>query len=438
MKFSAAIRAAACKRAAALCLLTFFYSPARAQVHHDWPMERHDAANTSFVPDTLTFPLKLAWRQRLPPGEYSRLLASHGIVCLTVTSGGKPDVVLYDAAMGTIRTRIPNATALYFKNDTVVLFSTGDDTTPAQVWRCNWKSGRQLWACSLGTKADSLYSLWGGVEKNGRFYVTCTLTALKSPAPLPSSSSPPLISGCHLVAIDFENGALIARVVGSQERESGLLPAGVEVEAGWGAGPPAVDETVVCLGISHGLYFFHPDTLTLADRAIYDGGNYFPILTGNRVLTQGWLHHANSFSRNRMEASWIIPAARGTAHSMAQDSKGKMLIAESLNQPVGLAAITVDTGKIQWQAPLFAGSVAGAKNVFVVSGWHQYLSKNGQTPPAQAPGGFYAFNATTGKRLWDYTRPGLRIGPLIISDGSVYGITVDGYLYRFVSRLAKR
>lgn len=215
-------------------------------------MQRHDAADTSFAPDTLAFPLTLAWRKRIEPRQSfqnSPLLASGGVVCLGIDTG----IALYDAVTGCMRAKIPGSTALYFKDETLVLLTGGTASTPAA-------------------------------------------------------------------------------------------------------------------------------------RTIYDGGNFFPILTNMHILTQGWLHHVNGLRWDRTGAAWSFSAYRGTAHSLAQASNGKMILAESLNEPVGLAGIAVDTGKIQWQVPLFAGSVAKAKNVFVVSGWHQSelnTNKPGQLLPVR-------------------------------------------------------
>jgi outer membrane protein assembly factor BamB len=73
--------------------------------------------------------------------------------------------------------------------------------------------------------------------------------------------------------------------------------------------------------------------------------------------------------------------------------------------------------------PVYGGSAASTGPLVYLAGSRTYRAK---------AGGFYGFDAATGKLLWKYERANLAGSTLIVSEGRVYGLGSDDFLYCFI------
>jgi outer membrane protein assembly factor BamB len=132
---------------------------------------------------------------------------------------------------------------------------------------------------------------------------------------------------------------------------------------------------------------------------------------------------------------WKTSAWRDAANSLVKGPGGKMLVLLATANPAAVVALDLPTGQVVWRQAMIAGSYAasqrsaGAWNIAYVPGGHMNV-------PGGPRGGFYALEGATGRVLWAYERPGVFGAAAIISDGALYGLDAQGFLYKFIPAAA--
>lgn len=369
----------------------------------DWPSIRGDARNSGYTPVELAPPLTLAWRSPARVA-YTHLLSSGGAICVGTRRG---ETLLFNNR-GQLLWKIDRAIPAYLKNELLVVVSTDPGASDPRIECFNWRTKTPRWTHSLG---GNLQQFWGAVALEGRLYCAYNLWGSDE-----GQGRSPIFAG--MTVLDVEEGTPLAEWIGA--------------EGGWGEGPPASDGQSVYWGMSHFLHALDARTLE-PQWTHYDGGNVYPLSAGNLIITQGWSHQVQAVSKNDRKKVWGLSAWRGAAHCLAKGAGGTLLLIESSASPQALVAVEVATGRRVWRYPIWVrgrageGLAAAAGRFVYAPAWHERLP--GQK---RLKGGFYGFDATTGKLRWKYERPYLKGASVIVSEGCLFALDTNGYLYKFV------
>jgi hypothetical protein len=364
----------------------------------DWPMPRHDAGNTGLSTETLRPPFRLAWRQALYHSpEPTSLLSSGGAICISRRpeyASESTEVTLLNNS-GRLLWQLSHARAVYLKGPLLVVIHDHEDGSTLEAW--NWKERTLGWSSRIGGLVEAY---WGAVENNRKL-----ICALEYRPPAQGDSGWGFLKAA-LRVVDLEDGSIIATWDGGIQE--------------WSVGPPACDGKNVYFGASHWLREYDATTL-LPKWGAYDGGNAYPIWTGHMLLVKGWLHVLHGWDIEHRHEIWSGGAPRDLPHCLANGVDGEMLLTESSS------VLDISTGKavsrlIVGRYPVYARSTVAAGHFVFVSGMRSYGAKTG---------GFYAFEAATGRLRWRYERTGLAGTQIIVSDGRVIGAGSDGFLYSF-------
>jgi outer membrane protein assembly factor BamB len=320
------------------------------------------------------------------------------------TAGG---TAIYDRS-GIRIWQLDDAYPLHLKGKRIVVALVGEKGT--MIERYDWQTGALLWSVSLGGRTVNPWQ-GGAVERDGRLYWAWTMI------PWDVEERMWLPERAVLDVFDLATGRLLAGTT------TGKLGG---PETGWGRCPPAVDDRLLAWGVSHWLHRLDPVTLAPLVKSRYEGGNTYPILGDDLLFVKGWLHYVQAYGRRHHERIWTVGAPRDTAHALLPGKGGKQLLVESssaLDTRTGKTAVTFKVPGPQ----LVGEGVAGSGDLVYFAGYR--LSKT-------MIGGFYAFEASTGRHRWKYEAPELRGQAVIVSSGRVYGIAYDhgadrGSLYAF-------
>jgi outer membrane protein assembly factor BamB len=369
-------------------------SAAHGQTGDDWPTLRHDARNTGYTTERIASSLRLVWRVRTPlhllQGNISKpiLLASQGVICvgLEQTSASK-ESLLYDRS-GHLVWRIAGAAPVYLKGERLILAEEGEENGPSLLRCYNWRTKTPLWSCSL----DGELKRFVGAVADGKLYCAFDLGPQKQEG------------NRVVIGLSLADGKRFARYQGERE---------------WGDGPPVYDGHDVGYGTGHWLHVLDANTLE-PQFAFADGGNCYPIRTGDLLIAKGWLHHINAWNLKTRKAAWQIGGPRDMVHCLTHGKQGKTLLIESSS------ALDVATGRRVWSVPVYAWCAAGAGNSVYLAG-----AGDDTDPIGAKSGGFYGVDARNGRVRWKYERSGLNGVCVIVSGGDLYGLGTDGCLYRF-------
>ncbi len=368
----------------------------------DWPTVRHDSGNTGLSADSLAPPYVLDWRVKVRESAVPVLLGSGGFVCVGLRAPGslKPEIRLYDSR-GHLLRRMPGMLPAYF-HDGLLVVSVGGEM---RAYRQD--SETPLWSLpNAGAPAD----LRGAIARDGLLY--CLYTGWQSPL--------------KLYVIRLSDGAVVSKL---------------ERDWSWGFGPPALDGDALYVGTAHWLQVLDRGSL-LPRWAWYDGGNCWPMVANGRLAAQGPMHRAGIYDPAMMKTIGGTHAWRGAAHGIARGPSGQWVLAKSRTDPQELIGLDLAKGEELWRQPIWVGGyaldnytsmAAGTDHWILVPGWH-----TAERDFRIAKGGFYAFDAKTGRQAWSSERPKMKGLAVIISDGAVYGFGSDGYLYKFRSKLLRK
>lgn len=371
-----------------------------AKTPDDWPMPRHDSRNTGYSRERIAPPLHLLWRA---PAFASRpteavLLSSDGAVAvLAKPPGGQgiPGAAVYNLE-GKPVWQLKNAVPIYLKGRRLIVARDEGHTTTLECH--DWRRRIEIWNTPLGEQVQDRQE-WGAVERRGRLYWAGNFAKWNDHDQRPGPAR------SNLKVFDVANGRLIV------ETDSKKLGG---QDSGWGTGPPAVDDRYVTWGVSHWLFRLDPKQLDEAAKFRYDGGNAYVISAGGLIIAKGWLDYIQAWNIRTNRLVWKTGAPREVAHALLPGRNGRLIVVESstgLDLKTGKTTVQYLVGK----TPVYANSVAGSGNLVYMAGI----------------GGFYCFEAATGRFLWKYDKPGLEGFAVIVSVGRVYGLGSDGYLYAF-------
>jgi len=367
-------------------------APSRQE--NDWPTMRHDAHNTGYTSHEVSPPLRLAWRVQAYSSVQPFLLASGGAVCVSKEAAGKrPEVSLFSHT-GRLLWQVKNAVSLYLKDKRLIVAAWKEgDQSSLQCY--NWQTKTLNWSHAL---EGTLEGVRGAVAEGGRLY--CLYSArLGGP-------------GWREVlrVLNLKDGRLMA------ERVGGIQD--------WGAGPPACDGQYLYYGSGHWLYMIDIQNLQPQLQphfAFFDGGNCHLISAGQLIIGKGWLGWIHAWGKETRRLAWKTGGPRDVTHCLAKGQEGKMLLIESST------ARDLSTGATVWQYPVYGLCSAGAGRFVYMAG------SRSPAPLPDKPGGFYGFDAASGRFHWKHERTGLRGVAVIASEGSLYCLDSEGFLYRFVT-----
>jgi outer membrane protein assembly factor BamB len=355
----------------------------------DWPLPRHDAANTAYTAQRLAPPLRLAWRVPTHLGA-GGLMASSGVVCVADTpfASYHPQTSLLRSSDGALVWRLDDADPVYLHGHQwlVAARTPRGDTLDSY----DWKTHRKQWSYPLGGPFVTAR------EDEGKIY--CCFGGI-SPS---------------VVVLSLDTGRKVQIGAGTGENIVGQIAAG---------------DGNLLIGAGHWLDVLDPATM-VTRVGFYDGGT-LPLLDGRYAVTQGWGHWAQGIDVEAERVVWGISAWRDAANSLVKGTGGKMLVLESTPNPPTIEALDVPTGKGTWRRDLVVGGygvhgwTAGTGNVAYVPGGHINV-------PGGPRGGFYALDGVSGRVLWKYEKPGVSGTEVIVREGALYGLDAKGFLYKFV------